>query len=324
MKNKPTPNLKPEDLKPGDILLFPPNKWKEGGKVGQIIVLLTGGEVSHAAVYRGEGKVAHAAPPYIVSGAFEALLRGEPGCYVKRHSTETVLNPVLAAVDKYADHDNPYPFFNLGVLGLLLLSNRFAKKTLSNVIFYNFALWLSVKLMKAAERKIYPGKKPMSCSQFATQCFTDAGENYDIRFRRLLIQFTEASLNANDDKDCLLNLTTQAGFKDWDAMTNELEENTEMMQEQEEQIISDFLELLEKGESSNSSVLNTVDTAKLGKVGQKLLKELCGAITGKTPASPEEALELLSTNRNYFITPEDLHVNAKNLTNVGYIDKTML
>ena len=45
----PKPDLKPEDLQPGDVLLFPPNKMFKGW-VGQSIKLLTKGTVSHAAL----------------------------------------------------------------------------------------------------------------------------------------------------------------------------------------------------------------------------------------------------------------------------------
>lgn len=323
----PHPDLKPKDLKYGDILLFPPNELADGGWVGQAIVLLTGGKVSHSAVYCGEKnderRIAHATPDGIASASFNDLLKSEPGCYVKRHVTETDLKPaVSAAVDKYTDCENPYPFLNLGVLGLLLLANRFSEKTLSNRIFYDFALLIGLKLMEAIQKHKYRDKKPMSCSQFVAQCFTDAGDEYDIRFNKLLIQF--GALNAGKGNNSLLNILSFVSLEE-ENKENDLNINSAILQN-EDKIAADFINLLKK-EKTNSvdfSVNEKSSKKDLGFVGRKLLIALCEALTGNKPSSPEDAIEQLSTNRNYYVTPDDLLSNSSNLSDVGYIDKSVL
>ncbi len=328
--NLPRPNLKIEDLKPGDVLLFPPNSILNGGWVGQAIVLLTGGKVSHSAVLWGEKdgvlRVAHAAPPGITSESFIALLKAEPGCYVKRNTTKKVLEPVLTVVDRYTDHENPYPFFNLGILGLLLLANRFSEKTIQNSIFYKFALLVSLKIMQIVEKNKHPNKHPMSCSQFVAQCFTDAGNDYEIKFNKLLIQF--GVLNSTDEKNSLLNMVASEELEMGELEMGELTIDDEISKldaesvlSQEDQIASEFLELLENG---TTDTLELVKTEKLGATGKKLLKALCKMMTGKQPSSVEDAIKLLSTNRNYYVTPEDLLSNAKNLVDIGYLDKSVL
>lgn len=321
-KGLPQSNLKIEDLKPGDILLFPPNKLGDNGWVGQAIILLTGGQVSHSAVFRGEKdgqlKVAHAEPKGIVSESFIALLESEPGCYVKRHSIKTDLNPVLSVVEKYTDHDNPYPFLNLGVLGLLILENRFSEKTLKNRVFYDFTILIGLKIMKMVEKHKHAGKTPMTCSQFAAQCFTDAGDEYDIKFNKLLIQF--GSFNSVIEEDSLLNiLNTEDFVLNSQENTIEIEPNTILNREDE--IVSDFMQLIEIGET-NSAV--SVTRGQLGIAGKMLLNALSEALTGKKPSSTEDAIKQLSTNRNYYVTPDDLLSNSNNLTAIGYIDKSVL
>lgn len=319
-KNSPKPDLKIEDLLSGDILLFPPNSIAHGGWVGQAIVLLTGGKVSHSAIFigeiDGELRVAHAAPPGIVSESFKALLESEPGCYVKRYIEKTSLDPVLAAVDRYVDHENPYPFLNLGVLGLLLLSNRFANKTLTNRIFYDFALLVGLKIMKMIEENRHPGKKPMTCSQFAAQCFTDAGEEYDIKFNKLLVQFKVA--NSSQEEDSLLNILSTMNMTRRDEMKKM---NMESVLNSEDEITANFIHLLEKKDIQTTE---HISKENVGIAGTILFKALCEAMTGEIPSSLEDAFRYFSTNRNYYVTPDDLLSNTKNLSDVGYIDKTVL
>lgn len=318
----PEPNLKPEDLKPGDVLLFPPNPMPEGW-VGQAIVLLTKGTVSHTALFCGEVggvmMVAHAAPGGIVSLPFAGLVSSEPGCFVMRHTEKTDLYPVLKAIDGYADHENPYPFFNLGILGLLLLANCFSEKTLRNRIFYDLALLVSVKLMKAVEKHRFPDKKPMSCSQFAAQCYTDAGKEYDIRFDKLLIQFGE--LNAVDSQTSLLGLLNVGDMPE----VPEMSINRDYTPDEEMEIAIRFIEWMSgDGKNKLTEASELVNEKDLNKVGRRLLTILCQAFTNTRPSSVKEAVELLATNRNYFVTPEDLFVNTLNLKNTGYIDRTVL
>lgn len=317
----PIPNLKPEDLKPGDILLFPPNALPEGW-VGQAIVLLTKGTVSHSALYWGEKEgvfmAAHAAPKGIGSVSFPDLVRSEPGCFVRRRNEKEDPEPVLKAIDGYTDHENSYPFFNLAVLGLLMLANRFLNKTLRNRIFYDFALLVSAKLMKAVQEYRHPGKSPMSCSQFVAQCYTDAGDDYDIKFVKLLVQFGE--LNTTADETSLFDLLG----RDETLEIPETNLDTNQILSMETDVAERFIEWMKNNDNELAVESAHVDEEDLNKVSRKLLKSLCQVFTGTKPASVKEAIKRLSTNRNYFVTPEDLLSNASNLETIGYIDRTAL
>lgn len=133
--------MKTKDLKPGDVLLCPPIAMPEGW-IGQAIVLLTGGKVSHAALYCGERnkelQVAHSDLRGIIYMPLQLFIDEEPGFYVARHREQRDLNPVLQAASAYADKGIRYPVSDFAVLGLLILANRFSSNTLKSKIFYNF------------------------------------------------------------------------------------------------------------------------------------------------------------------------------------------
>lgn len=308
-----------EDLKPGDILLCPPIPLSEGW-IGQAIVLLTGGKVSHTAVYcgeeNGEPRIAHSDLRGIIYMPLKAFMDEEPGCYIRRYKDRNDLRPVLEAVDTYAGKGNPYPVMNFGVLGLLLIGNKFTKDTLKSRIFYDFALLVSLKLIKEINKHKYPGKNPMTCSQFASQCYTNAGEEYEIKFEKLLLQFNPSDPVGNSMATCLLDYVT---FDTENALS--IAGETEgVTSENEDRIVSEFIHFMQ---NDANDMAEPVSDQKLSAVGLKLLMALCEVFTGQQPASVEEAMDMLSSNRNYFVTPDDLLTNTINLEDKGYFDKTI-
>lgn len=315
--------MKLEDLKPGDIFLCPPIPLKKGEKnwIGWAIILLTGGKVSHSAVYCGERdgelQIAHSDLRGIFYMPLKAFMNEEPGCYVRRHKDQTELSPVIKAVDTYAGKGNPYPVMNFGVLGILLIANKLLKDTLKNKIFYDFALLVGLKIIKEINKRRYPGKDAMTCSQFATQSYTDAGDMYDIKFEKLLLQFGEA--NSMEDRASLLDYIEPADENELQISDEEMNE----VFENEDRIVSRFIDLMQ-GNMNETQPGEPVNKKMLSNVGKRLLMALCEVLTGKKPSSVAEAMDMFSTNRNYFVTPDDLLTNTKNLEDKGYFDKTIM
>lgn len=314
--------MKLEDLKPGDVLLSPPIPLKEGLKnwIGWAIVLLTGGKVSHSAIYCGEKDgelwMAHSDLRGIIYMPLKAFMDEEPGCYIRRHKDQTELLPVVEAADMYAGKGNPYPVMNFGVLGILLIGNKLLKDTLKNRIFYDFALLVGLKIIKEINKHKYPGKNAMTCSQFVSQCYTDAGDAYDIKFEKLLLEFNQQ--NALENKSSLLDYIDSAD-------TNEIiitDDEMATVLENEDAVVSKFIDLMQNdtNELENSEF---VSEEKLSEVGKKLLLALHETFTGEKAPSVTVAIETFSTNRNYFVTPDDLLTNTTNLEDKGYFDKTI-
>lgn len=309
------------ELKPGDILLFPPVPFsieEPLTALGHIITAITGGKVSHSAIYCGIvdqiPTVAHADLPGISSFPLQDLLNEEPACFVFRHNKYNSSCPIYKEALGYASANNPYPKLNLGLLGLLLLANRFAEETIKNKFFYDFTLWVSLKIMKVIEKHKHPGKTPMTCSQFAAQCYTDAGVMYDIHFHKLLIQFGALEKNDKVSTRSLLGIIQNKqtnSFRD-----NDIQEIIEI-HNNESTIIANFLEFLRNKDGITMSERQTISEDDIEYAGQKLLRAISVAYNGFIPKTINEAIESLSTNRNYFVTPDDLYFNTTNLIDKG-------
>ena len=312
------------DLKSGDILLCPPVPFSLSNPLtclGHIIIKITGGVVSHAALYCGivDNKltVAHADLPGISTVELSDFLLSEHSCYVYRHKLQTNPEIVSNIAIKYTMENISYPVLNLGVLGVLLLTNKFSEKTVKNKVFYDFVVWLSLKIMKEVEKVKYKGKTPMTCSQFVTQCYTDAGEEYDVKFDRMLIQFGETKQNSIGGSVTLLSYLLK-NEKVLDTEVISLDENEIL--NKETQIITNFSNLLDtdsvdfilKGNKDNS----IKDICMMGKM-------LSDVLNMHYPDLLPNALEndlynkQKSTNRNYFVAPDDLYFNTNNLELIG-------
>lgn len=316
--------MKITELKKGDILLCRPIDLPEGW-LGRAIVWLTGGEVSHTALYCGKiggiRTVAHSDLRGIIYMPLDKLIGEEVnGFYVARHSGRKIFSPVLKAAEKYASPyedrneeggDNaaiPYPITDFGVLGLLILGNKFLPEAMLCRAFYDFALLIAVKIMKEINARHFD-QRSMTCSQFASQCYTDAGAAYEIRFEKLLLRF--GSLKQSDGKVSLLEMLHPDDTLELPACIDE------SILAREELVVDRFLGLA-GGEAIAPE--NTVDKKEFHRVAALLLTVLCAAIAGKKPSSVREAIHIFSTNRNYLVTPDDLLSNASNLHKIGFME----
>lgn len=315
--------MKIEDLKPGDVLLCraDPNSW-----IGRAIVKITKGEVSHAAIYiggkSGEELITHSEAKGIVYMTFEQFMEHESaGFYVMRHMVRGNLQPVLDAAEQYVNEKIPYPYVNLPLLGLLILLNRFSKDTLKSKIFYDFALLVAIKLMKKVRAVARQDKMTMICSQYAAQCYTDAGADYDIKFEKLLLQFGEAKNLGMQIS--LLDILESSNDIELGVAPNDLEQDA--IVERETQIAQNFIQLLEDEDRLLSNEEN-ISEKDLSWISVKIAESLSHLLTGKKPASSRAALQTIqefSTNRNFFVTPDDLLSNTKNLVNEGFFESVI-
>jgi hypothetical protein len=231
------------------------------------------------------------------------------------------LGPVINAAQKYLDEKNAYPNFNLGLLGLLLLFKKFAPHTWRNKIVYQFALLVSYELMILVRNCKYAGKHPMSCFQFVAQCFTDAGENYDLKFDNMVITFGSVTQktkalqqsNTNDgispiemlekmDTNSMLVLNTVSDYNI---------DNIAITDEEKFALTSKFI-------ATVNEIKNTVDSepeiqlSVFNQTMANIVLLIYKLQTGKTAANAKEAIDYLKTSTaiNFFVSPQDLLVNC--------------
>lgn len=312
--------MEKKDLKVGDILLCPPIPGK-GGEIGRVIVMLTKGKVSHAALYYGERNgvptVVHSDLRGIIYQDLDEFISEEPGFYVLNYQIDkkdvSELTPVLEAADIYAGKGIKYPKGDFVILGMLILMKRLTKEKIKDRIFYDFILMLCRKTMK----KINP-KNSKTCSQLVSQCFTDAGDEYDIRFSSLILKSREQV--ATDGDVSLLDLLNPSDSLVCLEML--ADEDSNILSEEDEKIVERFVTWM--GDSENIHIglpKDMIEEKQLIEASQTLLSNLCQIISGKKVNTILEAIDIISsTNRNYFVLPDDLLSTTTNLKLRGYIE----
>lgn len=320
------------DLRAGDVILFPPHK---GDFIAQAISFLTDGEVNHAALCYPEGDCLKVAESILKDGLvlnpFAEHIESDYPLRICRFKGTLDVNPVLEAAKKYLDEKNAYPNFNLGLLGLLLVFKKFAPHTLKNRIVYGFCTWVAGKLMLLVREKKYAGKHPMSCSQFVSQCFTDAGKEYDLQFDRLVVNFeAKAQLKTRsltiDNKISPLELLAMSeDLDEFDA--NVMQNSLSTIEESEEALISQFIQTVERQNDTSVCAARKlhvggisvekeeeVPVQEINKATANIVLSLYELLQGHSASNLAEAMSFLSssTARNYFVSPQDLLVNCPN------------
>lgn len=319
--------MKKEDLKPGDILLCPPVPFSKSEPLtclGHIIIAITKGKVSHSAVYCGSINgiqvVAHSDLPGIATIKLSDFLLSEHICYVFRHKALSEAQNVANIAIEYTKGANPYPKLNLGVLGILLLYNRFSVNIFNNKKFYYFTIWLSLKIMQEVQKIKNKDKTPMTCSQFAAQCYTDSGKDFDIKFNKMFIQAGFFEQNSIEGSTTLFSYISRSESKK-NIFLESVSINKEEIINNEYNIINGFINLLEDQEKNKILYSQNVENKSLeiqyaGKMLLNALNEYVPDMVNITKDSNSAEIQF-STKRNYFVTPDDLYFNTNNLEEVG-------
>lgn len=325
--------MKKNELRAGDVILFPPHK---GDFIAQAIAFLTDGEVNHAALCypddNGELKIAESIlKDGLVLNPFAKHIEKEYPLRICRMNGISDMTPVLNSAKKYLEEKNAYPNFNLGLLGLLLVFKKFAPHTWQNAIVYKFCVIVSQKLMELVRNIRHHNEHPMSCSQFVAQCFTDAGAAYDLDFDKLVVNFNNVSnplsRAGNNNKISAMDILENAN--DNVLCCNELND-IYSDSEDDMALLSNFMQVVKEQEQnvvvatrSSSRETNTIDNINWGNINNvtvNIINSLYEIMQGHPAENTKEAMLFIqsSTARNFFVSPQDLLINCpKSLTHIG-------
>jgi hypothetical protein len=326
-----------DDLKAGDVILFPPHK---GDWIAQAIAFLTQSQVNHAALCyldpaAGKLRIAESVLDGMNVRDFDASIPGEYPLRISRLKQNPDMAPLMRVIKNYLDEKDKYPFFNLGLLALLLLFKKYSVHKLADKILYKLLSVVALLLMEA-DRKTYKGKHPMTCSQFTAQCLTDAGVNFDLQFDKLVVQYgkTEGSASISLIDLIINSLKPKSGARSAAGGDIAIKLNTiqtadpgDKPEDTPEKITSDFITLMKSPDpvsASRSVGLPTVPD-QIGPPIASISLTLYSIISGQETKSLETAIKYLtdfqnSTQRNYFVSPEDIFSNCpKSLDHLGLL-----
>ncbi|MFX0092059.1 MAG: hypothetical protein ACFFBD_09890 [Candidatus Hodarchaeota archaeon] len=171
-QKKDVPEITVDDLKPCDVIMCHGDDW-----LAKLIQTLDGYLYTHAALYVGDGKVAHVMMGGIGQTDFDRL---SEEVYVdayrfNKHGHRLgdkgwSYQPIIDTANKYVSEGLHYAWDHLILTGFLVLTRKipldpFAKK------------WLRIILDHGAEvifKILDEGKTPMVCTEFVYRCFHDA------------------------------------------------------------------------------------------------------------------------------------------------------
>lgn len=157
-----------DELAAGDVLLYRSDTW-----IARAIRLLDGTEVSHAALYLGNGIVGEAlVKEGLTQQAIEKSIHGCKWVKVFRlNNLPADMQPVLAMAKQYLDEGNRYGYEQILLLAGICLTR---KLDIDNPVLR--------RLVRAAMRRAVDlishlhgeGKEPMICSEFVFRTYDEA------------------------------------------------------------------------------------------------------------------------------------------------------
>jgi hypothetical protein len=314
-----------EELQPGDVLIYsaPEDSW-----ISKAIAFLTGSDVSHAALsYVDAGHTVEQSPPKARVRDARETFQGRT-VYVMRHKGMTDLNPVVGAADRYVEVGEPYPMTNLYLLGLILIYQKFTPDTLARRSMVKVLKVATRQVIELINKRRFPGKLPMVCSQFVFQCFDDAGGDFRLAIRKGVL--LKAALSRKQEMSCLERAMIQSSkVKTMPMMHKTAVRADDGVAESGEEIARQLFEALE-----GATARKTVEEDSAGE------EELMAAVTDFSHAldlatresaadlaesadlkwaSARSGLQLLAHNEALFVTPADLLKNCGDLERIGVI-----
>ena len=319
MKNR---SLSIDDLEPGDVLLFSPEK---GSFISWAITFLTDAPVSHAAMFydKAAASIIEETPPSVAVNEAAKRFTGRE-IYVRRMEGAPSLSTVIQAATAYRNDATPYDDTGLYMVGLLLIYKKFSADTPVQKVIIKILKRLTASLTKYINEQRYPGKQPMVCSQFVAQCYDDAGKPYKLIFEDAILQINvsrdaeqnilERVIDEADDGRNLSVLTLaaapdQAPAESGETLCRELEE------------AFDSVNNLPAIDASTSATLSDelIEATRQFAVAHYLVNAPGISDRNALTANVGDALQYLRYNQNMFVTPGDLLNNCTNLIATGMI-----
>ena len=169
------------DLNQADVLLF---SGEKGSFISEAIMFLTDSPVSHTALsYTTSAKIIEETPPAVQVNTAVDRFKDRTIYVMRRGVRPEFMTPVLDAATGYLNNNEPYAMSNLYLVGALLIFKKFTATSLEQKIILKILEKIAAEIIDYINEKKEPGKLPMVCSQFAYQCYEDAGADYKLTIK---------------------------------------------------------------------------------------------------------------------------------------------
>ncbi|BDH45213.1 hypothetical protein TUM12370_12570 [Salmonella enterica subsp. enterica serovar Choleraesuis] len=315
-------------LRRGDVLLF---EGMDSDNISSTIMYLTNSRVSHAAMAYSEekaGQVAtlvHEASPKVPLSVRDAAKSfGDRLITVRRlpESRDGDGDELIAAADRYLREEAPYNNYGLYMVGVLLIYRKFIPDSRTSLIVAGILKLATKLIVHRLNKKGFPAKHPMTCSQFVAQCYDDAGGRYRLFDYDLLMN--NEGVAEESESLSLLDMAIEA-IEDSPLLAEPLDMTVPGQEMSEQEIAAQAQQL--SGQLLNQLRQPPLDMAMPQSIDDELVRAIgefsdslyqahyagldsaaANGVTGK--------LRWLKEQRNLFISPADL-LRCARLDTVG-------
>src|SRR5260221_12123020 len=160
------------DLRPGDVLLYHRSSF-----LGRVMRLFDGTEVSHAALYLGDG-VAEAVGEGVLRRSLTMSLGNADGDYILVHrwkdgggaSAAVAVDDVVAKARDYLEQGLAYGFSRVAIIALLSLTRKIPLTPKARVLLRPVLDRATSAVLSAKG----PAKPRLICSELVFRCYTES------------------------------------------------------------------------------------------------------------------------------------------------------
>lgn len=298
------------DLRPGDVLLF---DTEPGVVIDDLIVLMTGSNVTHAALYSDiPGVLADAYPPTIALHAISYDPKGRI-IHVRRRGDGTwPMQPVTDAAKAYVDAQEPYDMPGLVMLGLLLLyKHTHSLSTVSQDLVFAILKRVAQRL----DELVAKGKHPMVCSEYVFQCFTDASA----KDPRYALEIEGGDLQAAQEGLSLLEKAASMPRKPSTAATDSLLASAHpLTQKSDEELVKLLRDALKQDLQSEGN--GDPLSHHLVEIIHTIADIFHRNASADEKSGIADAITFLRRQAAFFVTPGDLLSHCPSLTDLGTLN----
>ena len=281
-------------LQKGDVLVFK----AMDSFIAKAIALLTGSDVSHAAMMYSEDKLVEVGFSGIVIN--NAIIK-EDGreAYILRLNPEKCPEPLIKAADAYVNAKTIYNFPALVLIGGIIIYRQ-VRPTPEFMHLTDLIIRLACQAVNTFINKARKTGKTMTCSQLTYQIFNDCGEDYRIKLIDPCVKKRDAV--QAEGVICLADMLEDISLSEIE-LYNDLGEIDEDPEDVARRLCDYMAKECKSGKLESGESIN-----KVAKNAKKLLKLLEMLLKICDTALPLDAL---------FVAPSDL-LNTKNLQKIGF------
>lgn len=300
-----------KDLQNGDVLLFEADLTD---CISWAITYFSKAPVSHAAICydAATATLIDAAGECVRTADLKKYLEANRPVHVCRLTSFLPMQPVLNAAKVHLDRRDPYANSTLWMVSLLILYENYSVTSFIQKEIAHFLELICGVLIKQINKKLYPDKTPMVCSQFVTQCYEESGTSYRLHFRRAV----DASLYLDRSLlEFVRGFQEKEGFQNISFTSMEATSSNDLM-DTACQILRHCLET-PKSDRNDIAVPEPELVAAVNKfchLFQKATNSMDSSLD-----TVENAFENLRQYQQYFITPGDLLLHCSSLEHIGIL-----